>query len=171
MTPLPPQLAATPGAKDAVAFLLDAYRTRLLRPGRTVEHPIAVAGLLASQGHPAPVVIAGLMHDVLEDTDVATDELIGRCGPEVSRLVEALTQDTAIEEYRDRKAALRQQTLDAGPQAATIAIADKLSKLEVTRQRPRKRRLAHYRATLDGVEERYGSSPLSLRLREQLARW
>jgi (p)ppGpp synthase/HD superfamily hydrolase len=92
MTSVPAQLAATPGAKDAVAFLLDAYRTRVLRPGRTVEHPIAVAGLLASQRHPAPVVIVGLMHDVLEDSDVAADELLGRFGPEVSRLVEALTQ-------------------------------------------------------------------------------
>ena len=171
MRSVPSQLAATPGAEEAVAFVVDAYGTRLQRPGRTVEHPIAVAGLLASQGHPAPVVMAGLAHDLLEDTDVAADELLGRFGPEVSRLVEALTQDTAIDEYRDRKAALRQQILDAGPQAATITVADKLAKLETARQRPRKRRLAHYRATLDGVEDRYGRSPLSERLREQLARW
>ena len=115
--------------------------------------------------------MAGVAHDLLEDTDVSADELLGRFGPQVSRLVEALTQDTTIDEYRDRKAALRQQTLDAGPQAATITVADKLAKLEIARQRPRKRRLAHYRATLDGVEDRYGRSPLSERLREQLARW
>ena len=171
MRSVPAQLAATPGAEEAVAFVGDAYRTRLQRPGRTVAHPIAVAGLLASQGHPALVVMAGLAHDLLEDTDVSADELLGRFGPQVSRLVEALTQDTTIDEYRDRKAALRQQILDAGPQAATITVADKLAKLETVRQRPRKRRLAHYRATLDGVEDRYGRSPLSQRLREQLARW
>ena len=171
MRSVPAQLAATPGAEEAVAFLDDAYRTRLQRPGRTVAHPIAVAGLLASQGHPGPVVMAGLAHDLLEDTDVSADELLDRFGPEVSRLVAALTQDPTIDEYRDRKAALRQQILDAGPPAATITVADKLAKLETARQRPRKRRLAHYRATLDGVEARYGRSPLTERLREQLARW
>ena len=103
MRSVPAQLAATPGAEEAVAFVVDAYGTRLQRPGRTVAHPIAVAGLLASQGHPAPVVMAGLAHDLLEDTDVSADELRGRFGPQVSRLVEALTQDTTIDEYRDRK--------------------------------------------------------------------
>ena len=160
-----------PGAEEAIPFLVDAYGARLRRPGRTIEHPIAVAKLLAADGHPPPVVLAGLMHDVLEDTDVTADELLGRFGSEVSRLVEALTQDTAVDDYRGRKAALRQQILDAGPQAATITVADKLAKLEVTRRPPRKRRLAHYRATLDGVEERYGRTPLADHLREELARW
>ncbi len=165
------QLAATPGVAQAVAFVVDAYATRLWRPGRTPDHPMAVAGLLAASGQPPEVVTAGVLHDVLEDTDVTVAELVGPFGPEVVRLVEALTQDAAIDEYRDRKAALRQQILDAGPHAATVAMADKLAKLEGARQRPRKRRLAHYRATLDGIEERYGRSPLSERLREQLARW
>jgi hypothetical protein len=31
--------------------------------------------------------------------------------------------------------------------------------------------MAHYRATLDGIEARYGHSRVSERLREQLQRW
>jgi (p)ppGpp synthase/HD superfamily hydrolase len=154
-----------------MAFVADAYGARLQRPGRDVEHPIAVATLLAADGHAPPVVLAGLLHDVLEDTTVAPCELVDRFGPDVSRLVIALTQDPAIEKYRDRKAALRRQILDAGPQAATITLADKVAKLTLAQQRPRARRLAHYRATLAGVEERYGRSPLSDRLREELDRW
>jgi (p)ppGpp synthase/HD superfamily hydrolase len=58
-------------ANDAAqAFLVEAYRTRRRRPGRTAEHPIAVSQLLADDGQPAIVVVAGLLHDVLEDTDV-----------------------------------------------------------------------------------------------------
>jgi (p)ppGpp synthase/HD superfamily hydrolase len=139
--------------------------------GRTVEHPLAVGRLLAADGQPPEVVVAGLLHDVLEDTDVAADELAARFGPDVTRLVVALTQDAALEGYRARKAALRAKVLEAGPEAAMITLADKVAKLQLMSQRPRKRRLDHYAATLEGVEERYGRSPLSALLRELLARW
>ncbi len=171
MSPSSSRLIDTPGVSAALAFVTHVYGRRVRRPGRTMEHPVDVAVLLAAHGQPPSVVVAGLLHDVLEDTDVSSNELLDRFGWDVTRLVQAATEDGDIDDYRDRKAALRKEILDAGPQAATIALADKLAKLEVARQRPRKRRLAHYRATLDGVEERYGRSPLSERLREQLARW
>ena len=61
-------LSEIPGADEALAFLGDAYRTRLRRAGRTVEHPVAVAGLLADDAQPPRVVVAGILNDVLEDT-------------------------------------------------------------------------------------------------------
>ncbi len=155
----------------ALSFIEDAYRSRLRRGGHTVEHPIAVSRLLREDGQPQQLVLAGLLHDVLEDTDVAPDEIRARFGPEVARLVEALTQDDSIEKHRQRKEALRQQVLDAGPQAATVALADKAAKLAGEQARPKERRLDHYRQTLTGVERRYGRSRLSDRLRAQLARF
>jgi guanosine-3',5'-bis(diphosphate) 3'-pyrophosphohydrolase len=152
-------------------FLADAYRTRVRRAGKTVEHPIAVAELLTNDGQPPTLVVAGLLHDVLEDTDVTPAELHKRFGADVTRLVEALTQDTAIVKYSERKAALRRQMLDAGPEAAIVSLADKAAKLQSVEHRPKDRRMAHYRATLDGIEARYGRSRLSERLREQLERW
>src|SRR5450755_1547654 len=91
----------------AQAFLVEAYRTRRRRPGRMAEHPIAVSRLLADDGQPAIVVVAGLLHDVLEDTDVTPGELRERFDADVVHLVVALTQDTAIVKYGERKAALR----------------------------------------------------------------
>jgi (p)ppGpp synthase/HD superfamily hydrolase len=165
---------AIPGSPDtdrALAFLRDAYGSRLRRNGRTPEHPIAVAELLREDGQPSDLVLAGLLHDVLEDTEVPSEELREQFGPEVTRLVEALTQDESIPKHRARKAALRQQVLDAGPEAATVALADKAAKLSSEQERPKERRLDHYRKTLTGVEQRYGRSRLSERLREQLARF
>lgn len=163
--------ASPPEAANALGFLIEAYQTRLARPGRTVEHPIAVGRLLREDGQPRSLVLAGLLHDVLEDTEVQPAEVRERFGPEVADLVEALTQDGSIGKHRARKAALRQQILDAGPDAAKIALADKAAKLASERDRPKGRRLDHYRATLTGVERRYGRSRLSERLREQLARF
>jgi guanosine-3',5'-bis(diphosphate) 3'-pyrophosphohydrolase len=166
-------VSINPGpANDPVRiFLADAYRTRLRRAGKTVEHPIAVGELLADDGQPPTVVITGLLHDVLEDTDVTSRELHKRFGPDVARLVEALTQDTAIVKYGERKAALRRQILDAGPEAPIVSLADKTAKLQSLEHRPKDRRMTHYQATLDGIEARYGRSRVSERLREQLERW
>jgi len=166
-------VSITPGSAHDLArvFLADAYRMRLRRAGKTVEHPIAVGELLTDDGQPPTVVVAGLLHDVLEDTDLTSGELRERFGPDVARLVEALTQDTTIVKYRERKAALCRQILDAGPEAAVVSLADKTAKLQSADVRPKRRQLAHYAATLEGIEARYGQSRLSEHLRDQLDRW
>jgi (p)ppGpp synthase/HD superfamily hydrolase len=159
---------AAVGFEDARAFVEEAYRSR--GDDEDIEHPLAVARLLGEDGRPPVLVTAGLLHDVLEDTDVSVDELHERFGPEVTRIVQALTQDPSIPGYGERKAALRRQILDAGPDAATVALADKAAKIGSLRSRPRDSQLKHYRATLEGIEERYGRSPLSARARAELDR-
>jgi (p)ppGpp synthase/HD superfamily hydrolase len=159
---------AEAGTQDARAFVEDAYRSR--GDDEDIEHPLAVAQLLREDGRPPVLVTAGLLHDLLEDTDVNADVLRERFGPEVTRIVEALTQDPSISGYEERKAALRRQILEAGPDVATVALADKAAKIGSLRSRPKDSQLDHYRATLDGIEERYGSSPLSERARTELER-
>jgi (p)ppGpp synthase/HD superfamily hydrolase len=156
---------------DARAFLEEVYRTRQHSDGASIEHPLAVARLLHEDGQSDTLVRAGLLHDVLEDTEVTTAEVRERFGREVARLVEALTQDPAIADYDRRKAALREQVLAAGRDAATVALADKAAKLAKESARPEQSRLDHYRATLEGIEQRFGTSPLSERLRAELQRF
>jgi (p)ppGpp synthase/HD superfamily hydrolase len=165
------ELDEVPGAEEAVVFAAAAYRTRLKRAGRGIEHPIAVARLLADDGQPPPLVVAGVLHDLLEDTDVSSGELQATFGPEVARLVNTLTQDPSIAGYRKRKAALRRQILDGGADAATVSVGDKLAKLRSRDERPAERKLHHYRRTLQAVEERYGTSRLTALLGGELARW
>lgn len=149
--------------EEVLAFLSAAYGHRPL------DHPLAVAALLREAHQPQRVVVAGLLHDVLEDTPVTAAEIRRRFGTPVSALVEALTEDGAIEDGRQRKAALRRQILDAGPSAATIALADKAAKLSEPDLQMNPRRLEHYRSTLEGVERRYGHSRLSELLRRRLS--
>jgi (p)ppGpp synthase/HD superfamily hydrolase len=151
------------GTDEVLSFLSEAYGQRPL------DHPLAVAQLLREARQPHRVVVAGLLHDVLEDTKVSADEVRRRFGAPVSELVEALTEDGAIDDVRQRKAALRRQILDAGPSAATITLADKAAKLSEPDPRMSLRRLEHYRRTLEGVERRYGHSRLSELLRRRLA--
>lgn len=57
-----------------------------------IAHPVAVAGLLRDLGGGAPMIAAGFLHDVIEDTDVTAEEIERRFGVEVRRLVEGVTK-------------------------------------------------------------------------------
>jgi RelA/SpoT family (p)ppGpp synthetase len=55
-------------------------------------HPVAVADLLRDIGASAPVIAAGFLHDVVEDTDVTPEALEQHFGAEVRALVEGVTK-------------------------------------------------------------------------------
>jgi (p)ppGpp synthase/HD superfamily hydrolase len=150
-----------------------------------VLHPLEVASLLCHAGAPDHVVAAGMMHDLIEQTDVTAAELRERFGPRITDLVCAVSDDERIAGYASRKAALRQKVAGAGEEALTVFAADKLSKLrELGREtaayaradtprgrvrEPRARRLKHYRRSLALLEERLPGSPLVRQLRDELA--
>lgn len=61
-------------AADVLAEL--AHRGQVDKAGKPyIDHPRTVARILREQGHSDPVVIAGLLHDVVEDTTVTLDDL------------------------------------------------------------------------------------------------
>ena len=62
-----------------------------------MTHPVAVAGILADQHMDHETVIAGLLHDTVEDTDAVTFESIeDRFGPAVRRIVEGETKVSKV---------------------------------------------------------------------------
>ena len=56
-----------------------------------ITHPVAVAVLLAEMGMDSDSVIAGLLHDTVEDTSVTLEDIEGRFGTDVRRIVEGET--------------------------------------------------------------------------------
>ena len=50
-------------------------------------HPVAVSKILESKGFSKDYQIAGLMHDLLEDTDTTYDELLGISNIEIAEAV------------------------------------------------------------------------------------
>ncbi|HUS21244.1 MAG TPA: bifunctional (p)ppGpp synthetase/guanosine-3',5'-bis(diphosphate) 3'-pyrophosphohydrolase [Aeromicrobium sp.] len=57
-----------------------------------ITHPLAVATILAELGMPAPVLIAALLHDTVEDTEYTLDQLRDDFGEEVVQLVDGVTK-------------------------------------------------------------------------------
>ncbi len=61
-----------------------------------IIHPINVAIILTTVYADAPTIEAGLLHDVLEDTDCTHEEMEQLFGAEVTRLVEGVTKLSKI---------------------------------------------------------------------------
>lgn len=92
-----------------------------------VEHPVTVAALLDENGYGEEALAAALLHDVVEDSDTTLEELRELFGEEVAGIVGALSDDEAIESYRERKAEHRERVAAAASDAHAIYGADKLT--------------------------------------------
>ena len=93
------------------------------------EHPIQVAQLLHDQGYDEEICAAGLLHDTVEDSNFTVEDVRQSFGERVGSLVAALTENPAIEDWEERKRALRESAARSGPDCAAIYIADKLANL------------------------------------------
>ncbi len=70
-----------------------AHRGVVRRSGEAyITHPVAVTELLADMHLDVDALMAGLLHDTVEDTDVTLDEIEGRFGASVRRIVEGETK-------------------------------------------------------------------------------
>jgi (p)ppGpp synthase/HD superfamily hydrolase len=154
-----------------------AQTRELDREAPLVTHPIEVASLLDEAGYPDEVLAAGVLHDVLEDTDVEADELEERFGPEVARLVVEVSDDPTIEDEAERKAALRRQVADADERVLAVFAADKVSKARELRLRASRQggfdrndrlKLDHYEASLEMLGRRLPGHRFLDQLRTEL---
>ena len=130
--------------RSALAFALRCHagQRRDSDDAPLIEHPLEVARLLRGAGCPDVLVAAGLLHHVVEKADVGATELSARFGKEVADLVMAVTDDASVHSYRRRKQVLREQVRSAGPGAAALFAADRISRhreqpAQVTRDRAR----------------------------------
>ncbi len=62
-----------------------------------ITHPVAVATILAELRMDKESIMAGLLHDVVEDTTVSKSDIAGQFGDAVADLVEGVTKLTKIE--------------------------------------------------------------------------
>jgi GTP diphosphokinase / guanosine-3',5'-bis(diphosphate) 3'-diphosphatase len=95
-----------------------------------INHPIAVANLLASEAHIEDVVVlqAALLHDVVEDTPTPISELEARFGPAVAGVVQEVTDDKSLT-YEERKRLQVVNAASKSARAAWLKAADKTCNL------------------------------------------
>lgn len=85
--------------QKAYVFAAQAHKGQIRRSGEPyLSHPLEVTNMLANMKMDATTLAAGLLHDVLEDTDVTSLELQEVFGKDVAHLVEGVTKISRIQE-------------------------------------------------------------------------
>lgn len=94
-----------------------------------ILHPIAVACILGNMQLDADSIMAALLHDVIEDTDISKEEIASTFGETVAELVDGVTKLTISKDKQDNKAASFRKILLAtlhDPRVIIIKLADRL---------------------------------------------
>jgi (p)ppGpp synthase/HD superfamily hydrolase len=98
-----------------------------------IEHPLAVAELLAEYEAGDELLAAGLLHDTLEYTRLGLGPLRKCFGMKVALIVCALTEDFAISDHEERKREVRERITATGSEAQRVFAADKVVNVIETR--------------------------------------
>jgi guanosine-3',5'-bis(diphosphate) 3'-pyrophosphohydrolase len=82
----------------AYHFSDDAHRGQFRESGEPyISHPVAVAGILSAWHLDSQALIAALLHDVTEDTDITNEEIGQKFGSVAAELVEGVSKLDKIE--------------------------------------------------------------------------
>jgi guanosine-3',5'-bis(diphosphate) 3'-pyrophosphohydrolase len=99
-----------------------------------IEHPMAVALILDRSGFDEEVVIAGLLHDLVEDTDAALDEVRKSFGDRVAEIVAGCSEEKLDAQgqkrpWPDRKRDHLEVVARSNDDVRAVVLADKLHNL------------------------------------------
>ena len=121
--------------EEAFAFADDAHKGQKRATGDNyIEHCLQTAKTLAELKLPIPMIIAGLLHDVPEDTEKTLDDLRKKFGKDIAQMVEGITKlsnikyrgiDRYIENLRKMFIAMAQDI-----RVVLIKFADRLHNLQ-----------------------------------------
>jgi guanosine-3',5'-bis(diphosphate) 3'-pyrophosphohydrolase len=93
----------TKAIRDAFSFAREKHAEQVRMSGEDfILHPLGVAHILADMQMDETTLIAALLHDVVEDTDVSLDDLRKAFGPEVADIIDGVTKLERIS-FRNRQ--------------------------------------------------------------------
>ena len=91
--------------RQAYLVARDAHEGQSRSSGEPyITHPVAVACILAEMHLDHEALMAALLHDVIEDTEITKEDLAGRFGDTVAELVDGVSKLDKLK-FRDRKEA------------------------------------------------------------------
>jgi (p)ppGpp synthase/HD superfamily hydrolase len=126
---------------NAIGFAMQAHKTEFRKGTRIpyIVHPLDVISILLKNGAGEELVIAGVLHDVTEDTDYTLEDVKGKFGDKVASLVggasepEELTKGVSREEKRKTWKLRKSQNIEkmkhASGELRLLICADKLANI------------------------------------------
>ncbi|MEU8516636.1 bifunctional (p)ppGpp synthetase/guanosine-3',5'-bis(diphosphate) 3'-pyrophosphohydrolase [Kitasatospora sp. NPDC048722] len=133
-----------------------------------ITHPLAVATILAELGMDAPTLMAGLLHDTVEDTDYGLETLRKDFGDSVALLVDGVTKLDRVKFGEAAQAETVRKMVVAmakDPRVLVIKLADRLHNMRTMRYLKREKQEKKARETLEIY------APLAHRLGMNTIKW
>lgn len=116
---------------DAIIFAAFAHRNQV-RKGTDIPyivHPMEVMQILTENGCSEDVIVAGILHDTLEDTPTTPEQIVEKFGKHILSLVQSQSEDKS-KSWRERKQHTIDMMKDADKDVQLICCADKLSNVK-----------------------------------------
>lgn len=114
----------------AAAVLHSGQTRKGTAPYPYITHLVAVAFLLSDYTDKEDIVIAGLLHDSLEDTDYTPEELEADFGPKVRAIVEGVTDvllhERTLFSWKERQEKYFKALSLAPQESLMVSAADKI---------------------------------------------
>ncbi len=160
---------------DAAQWAYDLHDGQKRASGEPyIVHPLAVASTLIDMQMDAETIVAGLLHDVLEDTGIERSEIGLRFGAQVENLVDGMTKISILK--AKTKTAQEAETIRKTLFAMTkdirviiIKLADKLHNMNTLQYLPQEKRRAIAEECLDiyaPLADRLGISWMKIELED-----
>jgi RelA/SpoT family (p)ppGpp synthetase len=161
--------------REAAEFGAEAHRGQKRKTGEPyIAHPVAAAEVLANLRLDADTIVAAILHDVIEDTPIAKEDLASRFGQTVADIVDGVTKLDQIQ-FKSREEAQAESfrkmllAMVRDLRVILVKLADRLHNMRTIEGMALPRRRAVARETLDiyaPLAERLGLYSMKLELED-----